>query len=90
MRTTVTLDKDVERLLRAAMHRARRSFKETLNAALRAGLAGPTAPRRPKRFVLNARALGVRPGIDPAGFNRLADELEVDAVVAKAGLARRV
>ena len=31
MRTTVTLDPDVERLLREAMHRSRLSFKETLN-----------------------------------------------------------
>jgi len=38
MRTTVTLDEDVERLLREAMHRSRRGFKETLNLAIRAGL----------------------------------------------------
>jgi Arc/MetJ family transcription regulator len=38
MRTTVTLDDDVKRLLQDAMHRSGKSFKETLNAALRAGL----------------------------------------------------
>ena len=34
MRTTVTLDKDVERMLREAMHRSRTSFKQALNAAM--------------------------------------------------------
>ena len=43
MRTTVTLEKDVERMLREAMHRSRRSFKQTLNSALRAGLTGKSA-----------------------------------------------
>lgn len=37
MRTTVTLDKDVERLLRDEMQRARKSFKASLNDAVRAG-----------------------------------------------------
>lgn len=39
MRTTVTLDRDVERMLQQAMHRSRNGFKETLNAAIRAGLS---------------------------------------------------
>jgi hypothetical protein len=39
MRTTVTLDKDVEKMLRDAMHNSNRSFKELLNAAIRAGLS---------------------------------------------------
>jgi hypothetical protein len=83
MRTTVTLDKDVEQMLRDAMHRSRKSFKETLNAALRAGLRGrPVRSKRPA-FVVRARSMGLRAGIDPAGFNKLADELEVDVFLAK-------
>ena len=79
MRTTVTLDQDVERLLKEAMHHSRRSFKETLNRALRAAL-GPVPPRSDRpAFVLTARPLGLRAGIDPARFNKLADELEADA-----------
>ena len=79
MRTTVTLDRDVERLLKQAMHRSRRSFKETLNAALRAAL-GPVPPRSDRpAFVLTARPLGLRAGIDPTNFNKLADEIEADA-----------
>ena len=83
LRTTVTLDKDVERLLREAMHRSRSSFKQTLNAAIRAGLGQKAAPAPRRRFVLKARPLGLRAGLDPAGFNKLADELEVDVLLEK-------
>lgn len=91
MRTTVTLDKDVERMLRDTMHRTRASFKDTLNQAVRAGLTGrrqPTGKRKRKPFVLAARPMGLREGIDPAALNKLADELEVDAVREQA-VARR-
>ena len=85
MRTTVTLDRDAERLLRAAMHDRRRSFKQTLNDAIRSGLgAKPPSKNRP-RFVVKARPMGLRPGIDPTGLNKLADDLEVDNIVAKNG-----
>jgi hypothetical protein len=83
VRTTVTLEKDVERMLREAMHRSRTSFKAALNAPIRAGL-GPKPARAARRpFVIRARPLGLRAGLDPAGLNRLADELEVAAVLEK-------
>ena len=83
MRTTITLDKDVERMLRDAMHRSRTSFKQTLNSALRAGLRG--RPARPKRtaFVVRAKSMKLRAGFDVTGFNRLVDDLEADAFLAK-------
>ncbi len=49
MRTTVTLEPDVEQLLRAAMRERGISFKEALNRAIRAGLV-PPVPSRKKRF----------------------------------------
>ncbi len=76
MRTTVTLDDDVERMLREAMHRNRQSFKEALNSALRLGLA-QQSERRP--FVVKARSMALRAGLDPTGFNKLLDELEAEA-----------
>jgi hypothetical protein len=85
MRTTVTLDKDVERMLREAMHRSRSGFKQTLNAAIRAGLGQQTARAANRPFVVKARPLGLRAGLDPAGFNKAADDLEVDAVLEKSG-----
>ena len=83
MRTTVTVDKDVEQMLQNAMHRSRRSFKATLNEALRIGLAGKPVQVRRSRFVVKARPMGLRPGIDPASLNKLADDLEADAIMAK-------
>ena len=69
-------------MLRNAMHRARRSFKETLNAALRDGLTGKPVRAKAAPFVVKARPMGLRAGIDPASLNRLADELEVEAFSA--------
>jgi hypothetical protein len=83
MRTTVTLDKDVEKLLRDAMHRSRGSFKETLNRAIRAGLGRKLASPRKRPFVVKARPLHLRPGIDPATFNKLSDDLETDAFLER-------
>jgi hypothetical protein len=80
MRTTVTLDQDVERLLRERMHRTRQSFKQTLNEAVRTGLAAQDGIT-PRPFEVRARYLGLKPGIDPAAFNRLVDDVEAEAIV---------
>ncbi len=56
MRTTVTLDRDVETLLRGAMRERGLSFKEALNSALRAGLT-QGKPRK-RSFVQKTFALG--------------------------------
>ena len=47
-----------------------------------AGLAD-TAAVRSVPFVVETRPLGLRAGIDAAGFNKLADEFEADAFVNK-------
>jgi hypothetical protein len=83
MRTTITLEKDVERMLRDAMDRSRKSFKETVNAAVRAGLGGTPVKTQKRKFIIKARPLGLRSGIDNAGLNKLADDLEIDAFLQK-------
>ena len=88
MRTTGTLDRDVERLVREAMHRNRRSFKETLNEGLRAGLRPKRKHSKGAAFVVRARPMGLRAGIDPSGLNKLADELEVDMFLQRSGARR--
>ena len=90
MRTTVTLDQDVERLLKEAMHQSRRTFKETLNAAVRSGLSRAAAPGHSDPFVVRARPLQLRPGFDPAGFNRVVDDLEAESFLVAAGKASNV
>jgi hypothetical protein len=82
MRTTVTLDADVARLVRDAMHRSRRGFKETLNAAVRNGLKRGPEPTKRVAFVVKPKPMRLQPGIDPASLNQLADELEADAFCA--------
>jgi hypothetical protein len=57
MRTRVTLDPDVERLLRECMRRRGLTLKEALNNTIRAGLGG-TKIRRVPRFVQNTYSLG--------------------------------
>lgn len=57
MRTTVTLDADVERMLRTAVRERGTSFKEALNQAVRFGLSRRRVSRKP-RFAQKTYALG--------------------------------
>lgn len=75
MRTTLTLDPDVHRLLEEEMHRQRTSLKDLVNRTLRAALA---AKHEGERFVVRPHASQLVPGIDPARMNQLVDELEVE------------
>jgi hypothetical protein len=82
VRTTVTLEPDVQKLLEDAAHRERKSFKAVLNEAIRRGLSPrPQRARRAYRVVPHQTDL--RPGIDSAALSRLADELEDEAVSRK-------
>lgn len=78
MRTTVTLDPDVERLLKEEVHRTRSSFKAVLNNAVRASL-GANAPRRRQSFEVQAQPMHLRAGIDPGRLGELKDDLDVEA-----------
>lgn len=87
MRTTLTLDPDVARMLEEEAHRQHKTFKEVVNAALRRGLSSqPSRRGKPYRVVPHDARL--RPGLDRAGFNRLVDELEDEAVARKHGRRR--
>lgn len=56
MRTTITLEPDVQALIRTAMKERGISFKEALNAAVRAGLTQAKQKRRD--FVQRTFSLG--------------------------------
>lgn len=74
MRTTVTLDPDVQNLLKDAAHRSGKPFKVTLNDAIRAGLK----PQRATRAAAPAWPvfdMG-RPLVDLTKAMALADELD--------------
>lgn len=74
----MTLDRDVERILRETAMRTHKPFKKVLNDTLRAGIEQSMGVGQPDPFVLKARPMGLRAGHDPAGFNRLADDLEAE------------
>jgi hypothetical protein len=84
MRTTLTLDDDVARLVEEEVHRTRSSMKEVVNTVLRAALAPKPTGQEPYRVAVHHATLA--PGLDLAGFNKLADELEDEAII---GLAVR-
>ena len=85
MRTTLTLDSDVARSLEKEMRRTGKTLKAAVNDAIRRGLRvqGTSEPAPP--FVVRARPLGLRPGIDPDRLNQLVDELEAAEVAKKGG-----
>ncbi len=82
MRTTLTLEPDVVRLLEEEVHRARKPFKAVVNEALRRGLSRG-GPRKVQRYRVSPHAARLRPGLDRAAFNSLADELEDAALMSK-------
>lgn len=86
MRTTVTLDPDLGARLKQLARERDVSFKEVLNAAIRAGLETGRPPSRP--FVVRARPLGLHAGIDLDRALRLADRLEDEAIAGKLELGK--
>lgn len=86
MRTTVTLDPDVAEQLKRAMRDRGRSFKETINDAIRAGLASRREPAEP--YQLKPRPLGVLPGIGLTKALGLAAALEDEEIVRKLELRK--
>ena len=78
MRTTVTLDPDVEARLRKVARERGVSFKEALNSAVRAGLM---AQRGTREYRTPSRSLGLRPGIDLDKALQAAGDLEDAEIV---------
>ena len=83
MRTTLTLDPDVVRLLKEEEHRRKTSFKEVVNDAIRRGLAPHAPGGDAPPYEVSPHRTTLRAGIDSAAMNRLADELEDEAALAK-------
>lgn len=78
MRTTVTLEPDVARLLDDHARRTRKSFKETLNAAVRLGLGRVSNFPPTEEFTIEARSMQLKAGLDGGRFNSLLDEMDAD------------
>jgi hypothetical protein len=74
MRTTVTLDPDVELLIKRAMEERGLSFKQAINEAIRAGTTGPG---RGITAIFPTHDMG-EPLVDVTKALRLAGDLEDD------------
>ena len=83
MRTTLTIDSDVEQLLQREMRRTNRSMKAVVNDALRVGLGLRGKPSRAPLFRVEPHAFGFKPGIDTDRLNQLVDEMEADEVARR-------
>jgi hypothetical protein len=81
IRTTVTLDPDVARMLEEEVHRARKPFKQVLNETIRRGLSPRTSEQRVPRFRVRVHAAKCIAGYDAGRLNALADELEDAAIL---------
>lgn len=82
MRTTLTLEPDVARLLEEEVHRARKPFKTVVNEALRRGLSSGGTRRKAAPYRVVPHEARLLPGLDRTRFNALADELEDEALAA--------
>lgn len=75
MRTTLSLDDDVAKLLRRELRRSGTSLKAAVNHFLRLGLMA-SAKREPKPFVVQPRSLGLPPGLSYDSVEDLLEALE--------------
>jgi len=80
MRTTLTLEPDVARRLKARMSAEGLTLKTAVNQALRAGLATEKGKQPRKRFVVKPHHGGLMPGIDFDKINQVLDEMDVEDV----------
>lgn len=80
MRTTVTIDDDVARELRARARRTEKSFKEILNDCLRLAFSMSRSPmRKMKPFHVRPHRSAFRAGIDTEKLNQLVDQLDAES-----------
>jgi predicted transcriptional regulator len=86
VRTTVTLDPDIAARLHKLATERDASFKETINATLRAGLNAADNVATPYQEATHS--LGVRAGIDLSKALRLAAEIEDEETIRKLDLRK--
>jgi hypothetical protein len=89
MRTTVTLDPDTVQLLRRTAAARRQSLKRVLNDSIRRGLSADVS-NAAKEAESGDEALptfssAYAAGVARGGANRLADEMELEAELARKG-----
>ena len=76
MRTTLTLEDDVAKLVAQEVKRSGEPFKATVNRLLRAGLIASRQQLKPKPFKVKPIAMGLRPGLSYDSISTLLEEAE--------------
>ena len=84
MRTTVTLEEDVQALIEGVMREKGVSFREALNGAVRAGLARKDSAR----FQQRTFSMGFRPEVNYDKALALAGALEDQELTHKLALGK--
>jgi len=74
MRTTLTIEPDVQSLLEQDVQRSGKPSRYVVNEALRRGLSHAGA--RPDKLLIKVHDSRLRPGYGLASFNGIADQLE--------------
>jgi hypothetical protein len=85
MRTTVTLDSDVEQLLRVTMKERGVSFKDALNQAIR---AGASKERKARRFAQQTFSMGAEQHFRWDKALATADAIEDEELVRRLSLRK--
>jgi len=76
VRTTLTLDDDVARIVEDEVRRSGESFKGVVNGLIRDGMVARRNPRERKRFVVRPFDLGTGLGTRHRNVNELIEALE--------------
>jgi len=76
VRTTITLDEDVLAKVKARMRKTGGSFKDVVNEMLRTGLLLSEKAAERKPFKVNARPLGLRPGLNYDSTSEMLEQIE--------------
>jgi hypothetical protein len=82
MRTTLTLEPDVEQQIRRRMTETKLPLKRVVNDALRSGLSAPGKKPR-SRYTVEPYPCKFKAGIDPNKLNQLLDDLDAEEFVRK-------
>ena len=76
VRTTLTIDDDIVAKINAEMRRSGKSFKETINETLRAGLSVRRELRAAKPFKVRTHDMGTFPGLNYDNIGELLEQIE--------------
>jgi len=76
VRTTLTIDDDVAKLVEQEVRHSGESFKGTVNRLLRLGLTAARQPEKNKPFVVTPHPMGLKPGLSYDSISQLLEDVE--------------